>query len=49
MHVEGFGNDAVETVGMSFSTKIIDYMMCGKPIFAVGDIRINSIKVLAGA
>lgn len=47
VHVEGFGNDAVETVGMSFSTKIIDYMMCGKPIFAVGDIRINSIKVLA--
>ena len=46
MHVEGFSPAAIAATRMSFSTKLIDYMMAGKPIFAVGDEEINSIAVL---
>lgn len=47
VHVEGFGKQAIFEAGMSFSTKIIDYMSVGKPIFAVGSEQINSIRVLS--
>lgn len=46
VHVEGFSPAAIAATRMSFSTKLIDYMMAGKPIFAVGDQEINSIAVL---
>lgn len=46
VHVEGFTPTAIAATQMSFSTKLIDYMMAGKPIFAVGDGKINSIAVL---
>lgn len=46
VHVEGFTPAAIAATQMSFSTKLIDYMMAGKPIFAVGDGKINSIAVL---
>lgn len=46
VHVEGFSQKAIFESGMSFSTKIIDYMMSGRLIFAVGSERINSICVL---
>ena len=46
VHVEGFGEQAIFEAGMSFSTKIIDYMLMGKPILAVGSSKINSIQVL---
>lgn len=46
VHVEGFSPAAIAATRMSFSTKLIDYMMAGKPIFAVGDEEINSIAVL---
>lgn len=46
VHVEGFSPAAIAVTRMSFSTKLIDYMMAGKPIFAVGDLEINSIAVL---
>ncbi len=47
IHVEGFSPTAIHEAGMSFSTKIIDYMLSGKPIFAVGSEKINSISVLS--
>lgn len=46
VHVEGFSPQAIYSAKMSFSTKIIDYMLIGKPIFAVGPVEVNSIKVL---
>lgn len=46
VHVEGFSPAAIASTKMSFSTKLIDYMMAGKPIFVVGDQEINSIAVL---
>lgn len=46
VHVEGFTKEVIDSTRMSFSTKLIDYMMAGKPIFAVGDSKINSIQVL---
>ena len=48
VHVEGFSKKAIFSAKMSFSTKIIDYMMTGKPIFAVGPQEVNSIQVLKG-
>ena len=47
LHIEGFDKMAVYSSKMSFSTKIIDYMMKGKVIFAVGSEEINSIAVLS--
>lgn len=46
LHVEGFNDDAIHASKMSFSTKIIDYMLKGKVIFAIGSEEINSINVL---
>jgi len=46
VHVEGFSPNAVFSAKMSFSTKIIDYMIMSKPIFAFGPEEVNSIAVL---
>lgn len=46
VHVESFSPQAVFSAKMSFSTKIIDYMTAGKPMFAVGPLEVNSIQVL---
>ena len=46
IHVESFSKDEIPKAKMSFSTKIIDYMLSGKPIFAVGPKEVNSIQVL---
>lgn len=44
--VEDFSRTNVSAVRMSFSTKIIDYMMAEKPIFAVGPNEIYPIQLL---
>ena len=46
VHVEGFSEQAVFSSKMSFSTKIIDYMIASKPILAFGPQEVNSIQVL---
>lgn len=46
VHVEGFSPRAIFSARMSFSTKIIDYMMMSKPILAFGPQEVNSIQVL---
>lgn len=46
VHVEGFSEEAIFATKMSFSTKIIDYLVSGKPMLAVGPYEVNSIKVL---
>ena len=46
LHIEGFNDEAIHASKMSFSTKIIDYMLKGKTIFAIGSQEINSIMVL---
>lgn len=46
LHIEGFSDEAIHASKMSFSTKIIDYMLKGKVIFAIGSKDINSINVL---
>lgn len=46
VHVESFSNTAVSATKMSFSTKIIDYMLAKKPVFAVGPEAVNSISLL---
>ncbi len=46
VHVEGFSKAAIFSAKMSFSTKIIDYMMMSKPILAFGPQEVNSIQVL---
>lgn len=46
IHVEGFSKRAIFSTRMSFSTKIIDYLLSGKPIFAIGPEEVNSIRVL---
>lgn len=46
LHMEGFSKKSVYETRMSFSTKIIDYMLTGVPIFAVGPEEINSISFL---
>ena len=47
IHIEGFDPIAIYSSSMSFSTKLIDYMMKGKVVFAIGSEKINSIKVLS--
>lgn len=37
---------AIKSTRMSFSTKIIDYLMCGKVVLAIGPADINSMQVL---
>ena len=46
VHVEGFSQTAIFSAKMSFSTKIIDYMMMSKAILAYGPQEVNSIQVL---
>ena len=46
VHVEGFSQTAIFSAKMSFSTKIIDYMMMSKAILAYGPQAVNSIQVL---
>ena len=46
LHIEGFDSEAIYRSKMSFSTKIIDYMLKCKVIFAIGSEEINSISVL---
>lgn len=46
VHVEGFSPQAIFSSKMSFSTKIVDYMLTGKPILAYGPLDVNSIQVL---
>lgn len=46
VHVEGFSQMAIFSAKMSFSTKIIDYMMMSKAILAYGPQEVNSIQVL---
>lgn len=46
VHVEGFSDRAIFSARMSFSTKIIDYMLMAKPILAYGPEEVNSIQTL---
>lgn len=46
VHVESFSDCGISSAKMSFSTKIIDYMLARKPIFAVGPEEVNSISFL---
>lgn len=46
LHAEGFSEKSIFETRMSFSTKIIDYMLTGVPILAVGPSEVNSISVL---
>lgn len=46
LHAEGFSDKSIFETKMSFSTKIIDYMLSGVPILAVGPAEVNSIAVL---
>lgn len=46
VHVESFSKQSVFETKMSFSTKIVDYMMAGKLIFAIGPAEVNSIETL---
>ena len=46
IHVESFDKKNIALTKMSFSTKIIDYMMMGKPVLAVGPSEVNSISYL---
>ncbi len=46
LHIEGFSEKSLFEVKMSFSTKIIDYMLTGVPILAIGPRQANSIMVL---
>lgn len=47
VHVESFSKKAIFETKMSLSTKIIDYMCVGKPIFAVGPREVNSLSLLS--
>lgn len=46
LHIEGFSEKSLFEVKMSFSTKLIDYMLTGVPILAMGPKEANSISVL---
>ena len=46
VHVESFSDQSIFETKMSFSTKIIDYMLAGKIIFAIGPSVVNSIETL---
>lgn len=46
LHIEGFSEKSLFEVKMSFSTKIIDYMLTGVPILAAGPSQANSIMIL---
>lgn len=46
IHVEGFSSKAIFESRLSFSTKIIDYLLAGRPIVAIGPQEVTSIQVL---
>ena len=46
LHIEGFSEKSLFEVRMSFSTKLIDYMLTGVPILAIGPKEANSMLVL---
>ena len=46
LHVESFSEESIVATRMSFSTKIIDYMMSGNAIIAIGPAQVNSISLL---
>lgn len=46
LHIEGFSKKSLFEVRMSFSTKLIDYMLTGVPILAIGPSAANSMLVL---
>lgn len=46
VHVESFSAQSVFETKMSFSTKLIDYMLAGKIIFAIGPEEVNSLEIL---
>lgn len=46
VHVEGFSKKAIHDSRMSFSTKLIDYMLVQRPILAIGSKQVNSIQTL---
>ena len=46
VHVESFSDQSVFETKMSFSTKLIDYMLAGKIIFAIGPAAVNSLETL---
>jgi glycosyltransferase involved in cell wall biosynthesis len=46
LHIEGFSKKSLYEVRMSFSTKLIDYMLTGVPILAIGPEAANSMLVL---
>lgn len=46
VHVEDFSPQSVFETKMSFSTKIIDYMLTGRPIVAIGPSSVCSIDTL---
>ena len=46
VHVEDFSPQSIFETRMSFSTKIIDYMLTGRPIVAIGPSSVCSIDTL---
>ena len=46
VHVESFSKQSIFETKMSFSTKLVDYMMAGKIIFAIGPAEVNSLETL---
>lgn len=46
VHVEDFSPQSVFETKMSFSTKIIDYMLTGRPIVAIGPAEVCSVSTL---
>lgn len=46
VHVEGFSAEATFESRLSFSTKIIDYLLAARPIVAIGPHEVTSIQIL---
>lgn len=46
IHAEDLSKKAAFETKMSFSTKIIDYLVSGRPIIAIGPAEINSMQIL---
>ncbi len=46
LHVESFEKKEMKTTALSFSTKLVDYFMAGRPILAIGWENSASIKYL---
>jgi hypothetical protein len=45
--VEGLDQKSAQAVRLSFSTKLVDYFKCAKPIVAIGPMAAASINYLA--